>query len=75
MDQISVFQDDSCEFEFDFKWCLSEDTKTCHRKAFFAAACFLGSQSPYKTAEIASSQKTLLAMTESGLLRTDTNGP
>jgi len=45
---------------------LSGNQKKCHCEAFFAAACFLGSQSPVKTAEIASSPKTLLAMTVPG---------
>jgi hypothetical protein len=36
---------------------------TYHCEAFFAEACFLGSQSPGVTTEIASSPKTLLAMT------------
>jgi hypothetical protein len=42
---------------------LSENTENCHCEALFAEACFLGAQSHDKTAEIASSQKTLLAMT------------
>jgi hypothetical protein len=37
------------------KW-LSENPENCHCEAFFAETCFLGSQSPYKTAEIASLQ-------------------
>jgi len=40
--------------------------KPCHGEAFFAEACFLGSQSPGITSEIASSQKALLAMTGHG---------
>jgi hypothetical protein len=37
--------------------------KTCHCEAFFAEACFLGSQFPGVTAEIALSQRMPFPMT------------